>query len=139
MSEKMASHFLNVDLDVHAKSGLEELVDAFAPAVFELGGESKVHKSFEVNSTYEEHFYTNGTFKQRSIDETILAFYNAVQALRPSARTAWESAESRCFNIGIQAGDHPHQTRYHLSQENIARLSSMKADVAITVYAPPKE
>ena len=80
--------------------------------MFELGSEEEGRASFEVNGV-ETH----------SVDETILAFYNAVQALPPSARAIFEGAESRSFDIGIQGGDHPHQTRYCLSSETIARKS----------------
>jgi hypothetical protein len=136
MSEEKATHFLNVDLDVRAKSGLKKLIDAFAPRVFELGLESDDHKSFEINHTREEYFDANGTPKRPSIDETILAFYNAVLALPPSAMTIWENAESRSFDIGIQGGNHPRQPRFLVSKENIARLSEMEAELVITVYAP---
>lgn len=94
-----------------------------------MGRECETYASFEVD----------GNFGQLSIDETILAFYNAVQALPPHARAIWESADSRCFSIGIQGGDHPHQVNYVLSLETIARLASMKAYVGVTVYAPPKD
>lgn len=128
MGQKNATQFLNVDLDIQVKSGLKELLEALGPAVTDLGRESEDFASVEVN-----------TAKSLTIDETILAFYNIIQALPPRARAIWESAESRCFDIGIQGGDHPHQTRYLLSQESMARIASLKADIAITVYAPPKE
>jgi hypothetical protein len=128
MSQKTATHFLNVDLDLHAKSGLKDLLAALDPSVFVLNPESPDdHASVELST------------QPQSVDEAIQLYYDLVQALPPPARALWDNCEKRTMDIGIQSGDHPHQTRYLLSGETIARLSSMKADVAFTVYAPPKD
>ena len=62
MSKIKGTHFLNVDLRVQSKSGLKELIDAFAPDVYELGSEDPQCAVFEVNTTYKEHFDDKGTY-----------------------------------------------------------------------------
>lgn len=74
MSQIKGTHFLTVDLRVQSKSELKELIDAFAPDVFELGSEDPQCAVFEVNTTYAEHFDGNGIFKRPTIDETIFRF-----------------------------------------------------------------
>lgn len=118
-----STRFLNVDLDLRSKSGLQELLKAFGSAVIDLKNESEGHASLEIAAD-----------QPQSIDEIILAFYNLIQALPPSKRAIWDQCEMRSFSIGIQAGTIPHSQEFSLSSKTISHLSALNAEVAITVY-----
>lgn len=116
---------LNVDLDLRAKSGLEELLKAFGSAVVVMNHEEEDFVSIEVASD-----------KQlQSIDEAILDYYNIIHALPPRIRAIWDKCEMRSMNIGIQACTTPYSRSFQLSNNTISLLSSMNTEIVITVYA----
>lgn len=115
--------FLNVDLDLHAKYGLDILLKALKPNVITLNYDKIGFASVEA-------------LKQpKSIDSAILAYFRMIQALPPRARTVWENCEKRTMNIGIYAGQTPHQKYFCLSEKTISRLLSLRATVVFTVYS----
>jgi len=56
------------------------------------------------------------------------------ERLPPEARRSWERASIRQFDIGIQAGRTPHETRWVIPRTLLAALARIRADVALTVY-----
>ena len=123
----LSTKFLNIDLDLRAESGLQELLEAFGSAVIDLKREEKDCASIEIAE------------ETQSMDETILAFCNLVRALPPRARTIWDQCEMRSMNIGFQAGTTPYLESFCLSDKIISLLSSMNVEVVITIYAAEKE
>lgn len=115
---------LNVDLDIRAKSGLEELIESFDSAVIVLNQEEGF-VSLEMNS---------GAGPQ-SIEEAILYFHDLIGGLPQEMRDIWNQCEMRCFNIGIQAGTISHSKEFYLSNDLLRLLSSINVDVVFTVYA----
>lgn len=123
-----STHFLNVDLDIRGESGLDELLDAFNPAVIVPNQDGKNFVSLEIARAHPQ-----------SVDETILVFCNLVQQLPPEVRAVWDNCTMRCMNIGIQAGTKPHSECFHISGKTISLLSAIKAEIAFTVYAAKSE
>lgn len=116
--------FLNVDLHLRAKSGLSELLDAFGDAIVDLKCESE-----------DDALSIELAVQPQSIDEAILSFFNLINALSPKARSIWDGCETRCIDIGIQAGEMPYSKDFRLSNKAILLLSSIGAEVLVTVYA----
>ena len=117
------THFLNVDLDIRAKSGLRSLLKAIEPAVIVLNFQPKRLLSVELKS-----------MQPRTIDEAVRLFFNLIDNLEPSARLIWNRCETRCMNIGIQAATTPHQAQFDISEEAIQMLGHMRAQIGISVY-----
>lgn len=122
-----ATIFLNIDLDIQAKSGLQELLQAFGTAVVVLNNENEHHASVELSE------------QPQSINGAVLEFYNVIQALPSSARAIWDNCEMRSMNIGIQAGITPKAECLRMSDKTVSLLAEMNAEIAITVYAPQNQ
>jgi len=114
--------FLNADLDIRAKQGLKELVEAFGSSVIILNDETEGAVSLELES------------QSQYVDEAILNFYEIIHALPLEIRKIWDQCEVRSINIGIQAGSTPTSKEFRLSHSAISLLSSINAEVVITVY-----
>jgi hypothetical protein len=69
----------------------------------------------------------------------IRRFLSLIKKLPEKARNLWDSAQTRTFNIGIQAGLHPHSYMMKISNKTMEEAAQLGADVAITTYAPYKE
>jgi hypothetical protein len=118
-----AAEFLNVDLDLWADAGLEELLGYLAPTVLVLN-RTATEATLELNQEY------------GSLEETAAGFIAVIRSLPPQAMRLWEHCELRRMNIGIQAGMQPHQSSFGLSKETVASLADIQAEVVFTLYAP---
>ena len=123
------THYLNVDLDIHAGTRLEGLVQALGHKVFVLhvGGARR---------KYEAHVELASSRLDMSADDTILGLIGLIRGLPRMHRTTWESAKRREFNVGIEAGLKPHGFELHLKQRTVRAISDVGGTVVITVYAP---
>jgi hypothetical protein len=118
--------FLNVDLDIYSKANLKPLVAALGKDVYVLHlGRERGLWSAHLELT--EH--------PRSADVAIRRFTALILALPPAARKLWDSATTRDFNIGVQAGSKPRMWEIKFAPQTIQRVSSLKARLVITVYA----
>jgi hypothetical protein len=124
VAEMECTKFLNVDIDLHAESGLGPLLVALQPALLVLSEEQR-RASLELAS-----------FQPESINEAVLEIFKIFQALPVHAQFAWMQCERRCFNVGIQAGSKPQQVTYCLSDDALESLRVMKGMLEITIYAP---
>jgi len=115
------TEFLNVDLDLRARVGLDELVAALAPAI-------AIHKT-ECEATVEL------AEQPQSVEDAILQFAGIVQSLPQHLRSIWDQSEMRRMNIGIQGGAQPRESHFGLSDNALSRLVSIRADLLFTVYA----
>jgi hypothetical protein len=122
-SEKSATAFLNVDIDIRSQSSLDELLEAIEPFALILHRTAE-DASFELKEVYE------------SLDETILAAVELVASFSPQARKIWDDCKFRKLNIGIQAGNAPHSASFSVSNEALSSSASVSYEVEITVYAP---
>jgi hypothetical protein len=125
LAEEPETHFLNVDLDIFSKSELGPLVASLGDSVF-------VHYLGREKRLYSAHISLSRTRKQA--DFLIREFARLIKSLPRPARKLWDSAISRTFNIGIQAGKRPESFETSLTQATIRRISALEATIAVTIY-----
>ena len=92
-----STRFLNVDLDIWSKTPLERLVHAFGRQVIVL-------RAGKENGRHGAHLEHGRSASGRDVDRAIQRLVRAVEKLPPRARTVWNRAERRDFNVGIQGG-----------------------------------
>jgi len=122
------THFRTVDLDVYSRARLTGLVEGFGDRMFVLhDGKwgSRYLASFELGNSW-----------QLSADQEIRRLVALVHRLPPSARRLWTQAQSRVFDIGIDAGLKPRSQALKLSQDTIAGVARVQGRITITTYAP---
>jgi hypothetical protein len=119
--------FLNVDLDIVAKSDLKPLAEA-------LGKRVQVLYVGREGRSYGLHLETLA--RSHSADAKIQKFASLIEGLPPSKRKLWDGARSRDFNIGVQAATLPHAYELALAETSIQTVSSLNARIVFTVYAP---
>src|SRR5688572_26817002 len=119
--------FLNVDLDIASRSDLQPLVAALGQRVFPL-------YVGRIKRMYEAHLELSRS--PRNPDKAIRSFAGLIHSLPNNERKLWETATIRDFNIGVQAGMHPHAYELSLSPETIEMISTLKARIVVTLYAP---
>ena len=64
----------------------------------------------------------------------IRRFVRLVERLPRAARAVWNAAQSREFNIGIQAGAQPHSFGLRLDDETLRAIARVRGRAGITVY-----
>jgi hypothetical protein len=124
-SRDEATRFLNVDLDLRSSSPLDQLTSAFGRKVIVLyvGKEGRA---------YGAHLELARV--SRDADSAIRRFATLIEKLPPSSRAIWRKAQSREFNIGVQAGPKPYSYDLHLQPETVRALSRINARLGLTVY-----
>jgi len=120
--EESVTEFLNVDLDIRARAGLDELLGSMAPSVIVLS-QSEHFASVELNEDF-------------SLEETVVKFIELIESFPPAMRDIWNRCEWRSLNIGIQAGSKPHSSTFALSERIVSLIAAVKLEVVFTVYAP---
>jgi hypothetical protein len=120
--EESVTHFLNVDLDIRARAGLDQLLRSMAPSVIVMN-QSEHFASVELNETL-------------SLEETAVKFIELIESFSPAVRDIWNRCEWRSLNIGVQAGSQPHSSTFALSERIVSLIAAVKLEVAFTVYAP---
>ena len=121
------THFIAVDLDVFSRARLTEIVRAF-------GGRVLVLHEGRWGSRYLASVNLSNTW-QTSVDQEVRRLVTLVKALPPSARRLWSGAQSRVFDIGVQAGLTPFSHALRLSQDTIEAVASVQGRITITTYA----
>jgi hypothetical protein len=71
-------------------------------------------------------------------DETIVGLLDLIEALEPPARQAWDNADQRAFNIGINAGAEPYSSIYAVKPQTLKRLAAISGMLEVTAYAPQR-
>ncbi|WNG36373.1 hypothetical protein F0U61_23870 [Archangium violaceum] len=122
MIEREATQFLNVDLDLSCSSGVRALVQALEPS-------TTIMRLTDTEATLEHKE------QPPSVDEALLWLAQLVEGLPPEARALWDSCDTRTMNVGIQAGEQPHQELFPVSLAAMAALLRVKANLLVTVYA----
>jgi hypothetical protein len=121
--------FLNVDLEVLARTPLDGLVAAFGKKVdvLYLG---------KWGRRYGAHVEVSGSGYQDSAERLIRRFVAMISALPKSKRTLWNGAQSREFNVGIEAAQKARPFELRLRRETLEAIASVDGQLVFTVYAP---
>ena len=125
--QETGTHFIVVDLDVLSRRRLRVLCEAFADRVIVL------HEG-RWGSRYSAHFELHGW--NQTADQQIRDLLSLIAKLPRPARRLWDHAQSKVFNVGIQAGLEPHSHEVSLSPATVARMAHVGASLTITTYAP---
>jgi hypothetical protein len=121
------TYFLNVDLDVLARSSLEPLAAALGNRVFPLYVGRHAHH-------FRAHFELHAS-PRKGANALIVGLARLVKELPPKARAVWNGAYRRDFNIGIQAGSVPDSYELFLTPDALSLASSVNARIVLTIYA----
>ena len=123
----LATHFLNVDLEIYSTRDLQPLVRRLGRRVFVLylGREyGKYCAKLEVAKN------------TRTADFTIRALCRLIEALPKPERSLWDTASVRSFSIGIQAGCHPNPCDVTIRPMTIQAVSALGSQIVLTIYPP---
>jgi hypothetical protein len=123
--------FLNVDLDVYSRAPLDRLVAA-------CGRKVSVHYVGKEGGRYSAHLSLAHSFN-KSADVLIREFARLLARLPKRAQDGWKRAQSREFNIGIQAGYQPYSHELRLRPKSLEAAARLGARIVITTYAPPRK
>ena len=120
-----STQFLNIDLDLWSKSSLDPLIKAFGRKVLSLhagkdGREYRAHLELASQSD--------------NPDLLLRRFVRLVEGLPRPARTIWNCARVREFNIGIQGAAKPHSFELHLKHATVRAVARVSARIGMTVY-----
>ena len=128
-SKPEPTKYLNVDLDIYSRVPLKELVASMGREVLVLyvGGERQ---------KYEAHLELASSLMDMTADRTIIGLTRLVKRLPPRYRKVWDSAKSREFNIGIEAGLEPRSFEVRLDRRTVDAVTEVGGTLAVTVYAP---
>ena len=126
--KKIATEFVNVDLDLKSTAKLSPLLEVWSDRVSRLYAPDKDGRKHWLR------FEVSG--KADDPEDTILEFCRLVRQLRGAGRAAWQKASSREFDIGIQAGLEPHAAEWVLSRKVLDVVHRVGAHIRLTVYSP---
>jgi hypothetical protein len=132
MDEGEDTQVLNVDLDVLSRMPLEPLAEAFGAKVLVL------HVG-RWGRRYGAHFEMADSGYQSDADRLIQRLAALVRKLPRQAKTLWRSAQSREFNVGIQAGRKAPVFELRLQQKTFDAVAAVGGRIVITVYAPDRQ
>jgi hypothetical protein len=124
------THFITVDLEIFSKRKLKALVTALHEKVVVLHEGRWGHR---YHASVNGSGYRGNT--RLTADQEIGELLGLIDILRAGARRLWDRADARIFDIGVQAGFHPHSHALKLSSRTIRRLANAHATVAVTTYA----
>lgn len=127
-SESEPTSFITVDLDVFSRARLRFLAEALGNSVivlYEGRWGSRYSANFELADSW-----------QLTADQEIRRFVRLLEALPPGARRLWDRAQSRVFNIGVQAGVTPHAHELKIGARTVASVARLGGTIAVTTYAP---
>jgi hypothetical protein len=126
-SQYNVTTFLNVDLDLLSRSNLQPLVTVLRHRTFALHVGRDKH-------TYRAHLELSEA--PRNPDAAIRSFAALIRTLPKAERKLWDTARVRDFNVGVQAAMQPHCYEIPLARETIEAVSTLRARLVFTIYAP---
>src|SRR3990172_2448197 len=131
MIEEEGTTFLNVDLDIIARTPLDALVGAF-------GDKVDVLHVGRWGRRYGAHVEVAGSGYRGHADLLIRRLVALVNALPRSRRKLWDGAQSREFNVGIEAAAKSRTFEFRLEPETLAAVADVAGRIVVTVYAPER-
>lgn len=121
------SKFITVDLDVKSRSDLDFLVKAWKGRMIPM----------HVPKLGRQHWLRLELFPQpKSPAEAIRRVGKLVGGLSTRGRTVWRRAQSKEFDIGIQAGFEERSGEWVLEPRIVKTVAELGARVRFTVYSP---
>ena len=111
--------FMNVDLGLDSPDDLRPLVAALAPNAYSLERPDG-RASFELNQAV----------SPLSPESLILEFVRLIRDLPPAARSLWDAASRRVFDVGFQSGTLPPQETHRLAPETLSAVAAIGAELA---------
>jgi hypothetical protein len=132
-NEDEKTHFITVDLDVYSKRRLDALAKGFGEKAMVLHEGRWGRRCCAFFGSYGA-VRTPRRPTGPTCDEVIQEWLVLIKRLSPAARRLWRSAESRVFNIGIQAGHDPHALKTQVSARVIRQIEKLRASIVITTY-----
>jgi hypothetical protein len=125
--KKTVTKFLNVDLDIRAKTGdLDDFLRSIEPSVVVLH-RTEQEASMELLREFP------------SLEETTVNLVRLTETLPSQARDIWNRLEFRRLNVGIRAGCEPRSASFAISAETVELLAGAEFEILFTVYAPPAD
>ncbi len=125
MAKRTKTRFINVDLDVRAKTDLAALVPAFEPSAYVLGC-----------TAVRGGYFANWELAAQPAEPNIAIrrFVKLIEGLPTKARAIWNRASKREFSIGVEAGRLPGSAEFALSPASLKLAASVGAGVVFVVY-----
>lgn len=123
---KATTGFLNVDLDLRFGRGPRSELMRFMKSRMLLVHSEKGFATFEHSD------------RPATVQDGVLLVARILRTFPPRVRAQWNRCRERTMNIGIQAGETPHQARFALRGDALEALKEVGADLLLTVYAPPR-
>ncbi len=121
--------FLNVDLDITSAADLTPLASAVeAAGAIVLTCHRAPDGSFCMLVEVGEDTH--------SMADTIDRLIDLVDTLDTVPRRLFDEADSRTFNVGIEAGQQPEVHVEQLEPAQVAAIGRLHAGVAVTLYPP---
>src|SRR6185503_20281619 len=112
---------LNVDLEIESEHDLQPLIDELEPVAYSLERPSG-RACFELNSAVAPD----------DPQPLILEFVRLIQTLSPPARSSWDRASKRVFDIGFQSAPQPFQETFRFLLETLRAATEIGAELAVT-------
>jgi hypothetical protein len=131
MTDEEGTTFLNVDLEVISRTPLDPLVQAF-------GRKVDVLHVGPWGRRYGAHVEVAGSGYRGNADSLIRRLATLIKALPQSARRLWDTAQSREFNVGIEAAAKSRTFELRLERETLMAVAGIAGRIVITVYAPER-
>ena len=131
MTEEEGTTFLNVDMEVISRTPLDPLVQAF-------GRKVDVLHVGPWGRRYGAHVEVAGSGYRGNADALIRRLVTLIKALPRSARRLWDTAQSREFNVGIEAAAKSRTFELPLEPETLMAVAGVAGRIVITVYAPER-
>ncbi len=115
--------YLNVDLDLEAPFDLGELAHALGSV-------------FVLHQTHESPFVCSLELADDDLnfDDTLTGWIGRIEALDPSACSAWQRCTKRVLSLGVQSGLGPSSIHYDVPSHLVARLAAIGASLELTIY-----
>jgi hypothetical protein len=130
--------FLNVDLEVRSKSNLQPLVDALTSKVI-VHYRGLENRHYKARLTLKEsHRKSHAAKHQRVAEAIILGFCKLIRELPPHARSLWDGAWTRDFDVGIESGKPGSFYWFELTPAVLHVTAELNAKVSFTIYGPMK-
>jgi hypothetical protein len=122
------THVLNVDLEVFSREPLDKLVAAFGEAV-------DVLYVGKWGRRYAANLEVGGSGDQVDAERLMHRFIAIVRNLPSSQRRLWNGAQSREFNVGIEAAARSEAFELKLQPKTLKAINSVGGTLVVTVYA----
>jgi hypothetical protein len=120
-SNRTPAKFLNVDLDLHGRTGTRDVLESFGERVVVL------HRGPSLTSLELAR-------DPRTIDVAIGRYADLVESLPRRARSAWNRVRRRVLSVGLASGTAP-STQFRLCAHSVARAAAVGCELEIVLYA----